>query len=370
MNLSESYSILGVNTESSSEEIKKAYRKRIFETHPDRGGDAKEFIRVQAAYEIICEFHNTNIEQEIPIPDELKKVISEIVAEFRKHYENIEKQCDEALSELKEVLIKNINDSKRGELRTFNEYFILIWDRALNRLFRKFNKQCNLLITKYEQWFNGTIESMDSVFHEKYISQLKSFRSNNKFYILSGFIFIAVSGIIYLISTTNDSNNWINLIAISLGITTLLIPVIWWGYCYSKKPKHETIKQIRVLDITPFKINPESDFQGSHELKKGQEKTIISGFAGASILSMVSGATIEGAVLGIVAGEIYDRIKNPTQKIKNELIEEVNKLLEVARDDIIKYSLETQKSLLDGITKKIIDNYEARIKKAIRLITE
>lgn len=34
-------------------EIKKAYRKRSLETHPDKGGDSKEFIRVAEAYNVL-----------------------------------------------------------------------------------------------------------------------------------------------------------------------------------------------------------------------------------------------------------------------------------------------------------------------------
>jgi DnaJ-class molecular chaperone len=36
---------------NSPEDIKRAFRKRALETHPDRGGDAAEFRRVQRAYE-------------------------------------------------------------------------------------------------------------------------------------------------------------------------------------------------------------------------------------------------------------------------------------------------------------------------------
>ena len=35
------------------EELKKAYRKRCMETHPDKGGSHEEFIRVSEAYEIL-----------------------------------------------------------------------------------------------------------------------------------------------------------------------------------------------------------------------------------------------------------------------------------------------------------------------------
>ena len=45
---------LGLSSSSASEaEIKKAYRKRSLETHPDKGGSNEEFVRVAEAYQLL-----------------------------------------------------------------------------------------------------------------------------------------------------------------------------------------------------------------------------------------------------------------------------------------------------------------------------
>lgn len=45
------WAILGIPAQSSVTEIKRAYRKRALETHPDHGGDPEAFRTVQRAYE-------------------------------------------------------------------------------------------------------------------------------------------------------------------------------------------------------------------------------------------------------------------------------------------------------------------------------
>lgn len=46
------WAILGVAPSASEEEVKRAYRQRALETHPDRGGEAEAFRAVQRAYEV------------------------------------------------------------------------------------------------------------------------------------------------------------------------------------------------------------------------------------------------------------------------------------------------------------------------------
>jgi molecular chaperone DnaJ len=47
------YDILGVSENASQEEIKKAYRKKAVENHPDKGGDEEVFKKISEAYDTL-----------------------------------------------------------------------------------------------------------------------------------------------------------------------------------------------------------------------------------------------------------------------------------------------------------------------------
>nr|WP_305794588.1 J domain-containing protein [Halomarina rubra] len=51
----EAYDVLGLDPSADQSAVKRAYRERVKETHPDRGGSEEAFKRVTAAYERLSE---------------------------------------------------------------------------------------------------------------------------------------------------------------------------------------------------------------------------------------------------------------------------------------------------------------------------
>jgi curved DNA-binding protein CbpA len=52
------YQSLGLKFDATQDEIKSAYRRLAGVHHPDRGGSAEVFHRIQAAYEVLGEAKN------------------------------------------------------------------------------------------------------------------------------------------------------------------------------------------------------------------------------------------------------------------------------------------------------------------------
>lgn len=49
------YDLIGVPKTASTEEIKKAFRKKALKEHPDKGGDPEKFKEITVAYEVLSD---------------------------------------------------------------------------------------------------------------------------------------------------------------------------------------------------------------------------------------------------------------------------------------------------------------------------
>ena len=55
MRVPDHYAALGIQETADASDIRKAYKKRALQTHPDKGGDEEEFKRVGAAYAVLSD---------------------------------------------------------------------------------------------------------------------------------------------------------------------------------------------------------------------------------------------------------------------------------------------------------------------------
>jgi DnaJ-class molecular chaperone len=86
------YVILGVNTESSMDDIKKSFREKSKNVHPDRGGSPEEFDILKKAYKILTDVSKRRMWDEyksagnLDIECEAKMVASQIAVQVLDTY--------------------------------------------------------------------------------------------------------------------------------------------------------------------------------------------------------------------------------------------------------------------------------------------
>ena len=371
MTLAEAYELLELEPDATNDDIKSQYRRLVKIHHPDMGGDTKRFIEIQAAYEILKTINQDLYDDDvtIPIPEELRGVVDEIVRSFKKQYLEAEAFCDDRLNWFRNYFTNYISNASRKDLRKFSEYFVQSWNAFITGMFNKFNSDCRKLIKKYDSWFE---RSTEDVFKDMYRKDLRSYKKSVSFY----FHVLVLASIGFLIgynawrSSGTDENQTMDIlrgIGMAFSFSGLSM-VTWWIRCNTRR---KSFQDVKILSIVPFRMHGDSTFQGSETLREGRVGTMVAGGVGFGVAyEMTSGigGPLLGAAAGLLVGGIADRIMNPTGKIRKEILIEFEKFIDSARPEITKYVLKVHQDLLEDMSEQIIANYEGRMKQTCRML--
>ncbi len=122
------YEVLGVNKDAAAIEIKKAYRNKSKEHHPDKGGDKDEFAEVAHAYEILSDsikkeiYDRTGVSEQVPFGIKLSSLMDKTLFAVLKKCPDPETFdiIGEMTNDIKNKKFKMSENVKLGEKSTNN----------------------------------------------------------------------------------------------------------------------------------------------------------------------------------------------------------------------------------------------------------
>jgi len=112
------YDSLGVDKNSSADEIKKAYRKKASENHPDKGGDNEKMTEITKAYSVLGNekkrerYDATGQEQEEPFDKRFQEFVQMFLLKL---IETKNVDSTDLIGELKKIAKQNISGTKEAK---------------------------------------------------------------------------------------------------------------------------------------------------------------------------------------------------------------------------------------------------------------
>lgn len=384
MTLSEAYHVLGLSADATPADVKAAYRRRVTEAHPDQGGSAAEFIKVRAAYEILLAFlaqtapeaareaaragapegaSEEGPEEEVPIPEDLRALIDQIVAEFRQHQRWAKAETAAQLAAFEAHMTKYIQTASRAELRQFSSVFRTSWDAILNALFRKCNDKSDQILQRYESWYT---ESTQAIFDDMYRKDLFAFARRRRFWEV--FLVIgAIAAALTVVIGWGEPRRWI-----SIGLLAVAFGISFLSYRRSARRRRKVRQKVEPLSVVPFEIPQNAQFPTEAALRRGRRTTAAFGLTGLFLGSAASGGfaiPAVAAVAGAALGGAFDRFVNPTGRMRESMQADLLRFMNMARPQVVRYVLEAHQQLLDEVRVKIAESYEDRVKSTVKLLS-
>ena len=126
------------------------------------------------------------------------------------------------------------------------------------------------------------------------------------------------------------------------------------------------------LSVVPFQLQDGARFETERTMRRGRKTTAAMGVAGLFMGNAASGGfvlPIVGAVAGMAFGGVFDRLVNPTGRMREGMQEDLGRFMSMARPQVTVYVLEVHEILLEEVRGRILSNYQERVRNTVKLIT-
>lgn len=150
----EALRILGLSEGATADSIRSAYRKRALETHPDRGGTAAEFLKVQAAYEVLCAAAEWGDSRASDFDSTLDARLGDIRNAFDLLNQEASAFCDQSFQEFDAALVSAINGyQSHDELKQRAQRDItFIWSQNVARIASFVEERVGSIADQHDKW--------------------------------------------------------------------------------------------------------------------------------------------------------------------------------------------------------------------------
>ena len=141
------YDTLGVDKNASADEIKKAYRKKAGENHPDKGGDNSKMTEITKAYGVLGNqkkrdrYDATGQEQEEPFDKKFQEFIQKFLLQL---IETRNVDSTNLIGELEKIARQNISGTKQA--KNESEFKRKKFEKVLMRLEAKGENRISTII--------------------------------------------------------------------------------------------------------------------------------------------------------------------------------------------------------------------------------
>jgi curved DNA-binding protein CbpA len=125
------YIVLGVNKDTSTDDIKRSFKQKSKTAHPDQGGSPEDFDILKKAYEILTDaprrrmWDEYRLADDLDIENEAKMVASQIAVQVLDTYPdncNLDKEIAEVLEKCLSGISTNIRDLVQQKERLENRF--------------------------------------------------------------------------------------------------------------------------------------------------------------------------------------------------------------------------------------------------------
>ncbi len=356
MTISEAYSVLGLQRGAPSDAIKKAYRKRAFDTHPDRGGNPTDFLRVQAAFEVLNGFIQANGADEEPIDSLLTERLDDIDVAFEQLYREAESFIDGTLVEFDNATISRINSYRsHAELRNNAQKDVtFLWTTAVEKITNFIELKVNSIADAHDNWLQDYLRPV--------IDQI---RRQNPRRLYERWILAIVSSMLGLVAAGvafDQGPLWLWAVSAFFLFAGWIFPLM-----YSRRyASRRIIRGIRMSGAGDnAKLGGLNIFGWVSDEELAHGVGFVASGIGAVFLGPI-GAVLGGLLGGLVGWIFGESLASRKEKVYRSVIENVHQQLPAMVSELDRRLIQTKETM----TKLIKENFKRNVHCLVNLLKD